>query len=690
MQEEKRELEVKRLEMDRKEQEHQEKVESEERERLEKERKAKEEQRQEQHKTTEEQNKPGVPIRGRRAARRTTTSQPEQDAALSTDDVPARRTRSRSNSSNSVSSERSAPSINTQGNRGRGRGRGVKRASEPAEAAVARSSNRRRTVAAGSLQQESSPLGLRSRSNSSNSLNSEVSSCSVGFQVRGRGGRQRGRGRKTEADSTPSVIGLSNHNSTPKPAARGQKGKKREESSNDVFQEEDKEKADCQLAAATRGRQQPSENASEPAALENEDQTNREACHASEDSPQSKRNVRVRAVASESVVTPGPAGGQTKDKRIGRKRVMVENTEEGSSNSSKVAKGKQKVQTTETKEEKGNDETKDENIVQVKRRGRASSAQGKKNGREFPPKVELQEEKIETVEKRKKGRPSAVQSKKKEVQDDNTGTSFSSMSPDAKVATSQPQTRTGSVSRKRQTSSDSSPMAKTPRSSSASPAASGRLRVASQSYKVLFTGVVDEEGERVLARLGGSMAKGVADMNCLVTDKVRRTVKFLCAVAKGIPIVTTHWLEKSGKAGSFLPPDAFVVKDPEQEKKFSFCLQDSLRTASSQPLLRGYEIHVTKSVKPEPVQMKDILSCSGAIFLPRMPSTHKPQTVVISCEEDWLLCGPAVSASLPVLTAEFILTGILQQKLDFQSYTLSASTANLQPAGGRGRSRKKT
>lgn len=62
--------------------------------------------------------------------------------------------------------------------------------------------------------------------------------------------------------------------------------------------------------------------------------------------------------------------------------------------------------------------------------------------------------------------------------------------------------------------------------------------------QVLFTGVVDEAGERVLARLGGSMAKGLADMNCLVTDKVRRTVKFLCAVAKGVPIVTTHWLEK--------------------------------------------------------------------------------------------------------------------------------------------------
>lgn len=48
----------------------------------------------------------------------------------------------------------------------------------------------------------------------------------------------------------------------------------------------------------------------------------------------------------------------------------------------------------------------------------------------------------------------------------------------------------------------------------------------------------------MLTRLGGGLAKGVADMNCLVTDKVRRTVKFLCAVAKGVPVVTTQWLEK--------------------------------------------------------------------------------------------------------------------------------------------------
>ncbi|KAI4795789.1 hypothetical protein KUCAC02_029655 [Chaenocephalus aceratus] len=42
----------------------------------------------------------------------------------------------------------------------------------------------------------------------------------------------------------------------------------------------------------------------------------------------------------------------------------------------------------------------------------------------------------------------------------------------------------------------------------------------------------------------------------------------------------------------------------------------------------GYHIHVTASVKPEPVQMKDIIFCRGATLLPKMPSSPKPQTFV--------------------------------------------------------------
>ncbi|XP_058503084.1 mediator of DNA damage checkpoint protein 1 [Solea solea] len=652
-----------------------------ERERLAKENKTKEKETNEREENKDELNKANVPARGRRAARRSNVDQStiEQDSILASDDVPARRTRSRSNSSNSISSERSASSVSTQPSQGRGRGRGAKRMSEIPQTVTVRSSNRRRTtVAAAATDQDVFPL---SRSNSTASLNSDISGCSVSSLTRGRGSQRRGRSRTSEAAA--SVKRQSDDDSLPQPTARGRNSRKTEGSAN-VFKEDDEEKVDAQQTHSTRGQRRATRNPSVCNAAHEDNKSNQDEGHASEESHHSKRNVRGRAqqsVRSEAVVTPAAAsdGDETEDKRKGRKRELEANTGKDSCSSSKVSK----AQTPEATEE----EVKDEIPVQAKRRGRASCAQTK-NTKETPHEVEVKEEKIEEiVAKKGRCRTSAIQKNRKKQQEESENSS-SSLEQDTEGQSTEPQTLTSGASRKRQAPASSPLVAKTPRSCASSPAPGGRSKAVSQAYKVLFTGVVDESGERVLARLGGSMAKGVADMNYLVTDKVRRTVKFLCAMAKGIPIVTTHWLEKSGKAGSFLPTDAFLVKDAEQETKFSFCLHESLRTARSQPLLQGYEIHVTKSVKPEPVYMKDIISCSGATFLPKMPSSLKPQTVVVSCEEDWALCGPAVAASLPVVTAEFILTGILQQRVDFQSHALSV--APVQPAGGRGRGRKKT
>lgn len=444
-----------KAEKERKEQEEKEKIEQEEsleRERKEQERQARlEEEKEAKENQIEEQQKNKVPTRGRREARRTIATLPEQDSTkTANDDVPARRTRSRSNSSNSVSSERSASSLNIQANRGRGRGRGVKRTSEPPQAATVRSSNRRRTAAAETSQQDSNYIslqGLRSRSNSSNSLNSDISSCSAISQTRGRGGRQRGRGRKSEPYSIPTVNNQSDQNSASKPAARGRKSRKAEGSSSEVFQEE-KEKTDSQQASTTRVQQRASTHSSDSAVADEEDQSNQEGCHANEESPLTKRNVRGRgqkAVKSETLETPGvPAvsdGAEAKEKRIRMKREFVQNTEGDSSSSSKIFRGNEKPQPTGAAEEERKDEIKDENPVQAKRRGRASSAQAKKNAKEPPPKAEVKEEsenmELETVRKRARGRPSAVQKKQKEEQEDNSGISVSSTSQDANVVASQ-------------------------------------------------------------------------------------------------------------------------------------------------------------------------------------------------------------------------------------------------------------
>ncbi|XP_060095159.1 mediator of DNA damage checkpoint protein 1 [Heteronotia binoei] len=206
----------------------------------------------------------------------------------------------------------------------------------------------------------------------------------------------------------------------------------------------------------------------------------------------------------------------------------------------------------------------------------------------------------------------------------------------------------------------------TTRSRSHSSAAS-----ATPAPKVLFTGVIDEEGEQVVTELGGSLAESVFDCTHLVTDRVRRTVKFLCALARGIPIVTLDWLEKSKRNSFFLAPNTFLVHDPEQEKNFQFSLTQSLKKARQKGgLLQGYELHVTPNVKPEPEHMRDIIKCSGGTFLPRMPRTYKDKRVIISCPEDLPRCKAAQDAGVPLANSEFILTGILQQKADLDAHRL--------------------
>ena len=51
-----------------------------------------------------------------------------------------------------------------------------------------------------------------------------------------------------------------------------------------------------------------------------------------------------------------------------------------------------------------------------------------------------------------------------------------------------------------------------------------------------------------------------------------------------------------------------------------------------------------------------------------MPLKSKPETVVISCPEDQSLWSAAAKAGVPVVGAEFVLTGLLRQELEPQTY----------------------
>lgn len=212
------------------------------------------------------------------------------------------------------------------------------------------------------------------------------------------------------------------------------------------------------------------------------------------------------------------------------------------------------------------------------------------------------------------------------------------------------------------------------------------------SPRVIFTGLVDKKVEKVVTNLGGQLMSDIHNCTHLVTNKVRRTVKFLCGLSRGVVIVQPSWLEACKKAKSFVDTSPFLVKDRDAEEQFKFDLQRSHDTASRQGLLEGYKVHVTKRVKPEPSQMRDIIQSAKGEFLSSMPRMNDNKVFVISCMEDRSVCKKPLEAGIPVVSAEIVLTGILRQELDFEEHKLFAedfNEASQETPNGQSKTRKK-
>ncbi|XP_064605690.1 mediator of DNA damage checkpoint protein 1-like isoform X2 [Liolophura sinensis] len=203
----------------------------------------------------------------------------------------------------------------------------------------------------------------------------------------------------------------------------------------------------------------------------------------------------------------------------------------------------------------------------------------------------------------------------------------------------------------------------------ASPRSSRRKSVGPKP-KVAFTGVVDEHGQKITKDLGGELVSSVYECTHLVTDKVRRTVKFLCCLARGLPIVLPQWLDCCKDAGVFIDPSDYIIQDKTSEKQYKFSLRSSIQKASEACLLSGFRVHVTKSVRPDPPQMRDIIQCAGAEYLGKMPNEPGEHVVVVSCEEDKGVCQSALEAGVTVVSSEFLFTGILKQEILIDNFRL--------------------
>nr|XP_020441129.1 PAX-interacting protein 1 [Monopterus albus] len=198
---------------------------------------------------------------------------------------------------------------------------------------------------------------------------------------------------------------------------------------------------------------------------------------------------------------------------------------------------------------------------------------------------------------------------------------------------------------------------------------------------IMFTGFEPAQVQQYTKRLyalGGELADSGQKVTHLVASKVTRTVKFLTAMSVVKYVVSPEWLEESWRSQKFVDEQSHTLRDAEAEVLFGFSLEESLKRAHSAPLFKGKYFYLTPGICPSLSTMKSILESAGGKLLGKQPSYRKimehkqnknlPEIILISCDNDLHLCREYFLKNIDVHNAEFILTGVLTQKLDYDSY----------------------
>ncbi|XP_037933518.1 uncharacterized protein LOC119668163 [Teleopsis dalmanni] len=159
--------------------------------------------------------------------------------------------------------------------------------------------------------------------------------------------------------------------------------------------------------------------------------------------------------------------------------------------------------------------------------------------------------------------------------------------------------------------------------------------------------------------------------NCdvLIMNKASRTIKFLIAIARGIPIVTLDWLSKKSANSNDL--SNCMLEDKEFERKYNFKLLNALAKSHKAKLFKGYEFSMTENISPGNKDMQDLLSCTGAIVHTTVSSNAKNSKskknikamYLISSEKDkniWEHCSK-YNSKLHVVSTEGVMLAVMHQ-----------------------------
>ncbi|KAF9134465.1 hypothetical protein BGW39_006925 [Mortierella sp. 14UC] len=183
------------------------------------------------------------------------------------------------------------------------------------------------------------------------------------------------------------------------------------------------------------------------------------------------------------------------------------------------------------------------------------------------------------------------------------------------------------------------------------------------------------------------------------------TSKLMCAIARGLPIVTTRWIDDSYISGksTFLPPEGFLYQDVTMENEFNFNFLESCAKGKSnfeQGILiyASYEFYcVTKKERlskkmqatlrnqgyllPAYVEshIRPLIEICGGKMLPEKetPDPNKKETtIIIGQTGDCIETQRYIEEGFKVMNKDFVRVCILRQTpdLDFESHAIPART----------------
>jgi DNA primase catalytic subunit len=90
-----------------------------------------------------------------------------------------------------------------------------------------------------------------------------------------------------------------------------------------------------------------------------------------------------------------------------------------------------------------------------------------------------------------------------------------------------------------------------------------RKRIGSSEVRVLFAGGCDDsKNAKLVQKLGGEVVKEWSQCTHMVTDKLKRTIKFLCCLSSGRQIVGLQWIQDSLKENQWLGKHSFLTQMP--------------------------------------------------------------------------------------------------------------------------------